>query len=323
MLSGVKPTGRPHIGNYFGAMKQFVELQNSDYDVFVFIADIHALNFIHQGKELQQRVEDLCLDYLAIGLDPEKITLYRQSDVQGIHTDLAWILCSQTTFPYAQRAHNYKDAVAKGKLADYSVGDFLYPMLMAADILLYEADVVPVGRDQQQHIEFTRDMAGKFNHVYGTTFTLPRGIISDDVGTIVGSDGRKMSKSYNNYLALFASEEETEHYITGVVMDSKGIEEKKNPDDYTLYTTAKLFCSTQQDTELRRMFEQGGVGYGDIKKYTAQLINDYLRPMREKRQELERNPEYVHHVLHKGGEQAKAIAEKKMREVREKIGFAV
>lgn len=322
LLSGVKPTGRPHVGNYFGAMKQFVDLQDSGHEVYAMIADIHALNFIQDGKKMRDEITELCLDYLAIGLDPKKIVLFQQSEVK-VHTELGWIFSSLTTFPYAQRAHTYKDAVEKGNMSDYSVGDFTYPMLMAADILLYSPDVVPVGKDQKQHIEFARDFAQKFNTTYGDTFKLPKEIISEEVGVVIGSDGRKMSKSYGNQLALFATEEETIKYIKGIAMDSKGIDEKKNPDDYALYEIAKLFVTNSQDKELRAMFEQGGVGYGDIKMHVAKIVNEYLRPMRERRKLLVKNPQKVKSILKQGGKRASKVANKKMEEVRRKVGLVL
>ncbi|KKR26313.1 MAG: Tryptophan-tRNA ligase, partial [Microgenomates group bacterium GW2011_GWC1_39_7] len=203
LLSGVKPTGRPHIGNYFGAMKQFVDLQNSYYCLFM-IADYHALNFIQNREEMHDNIFDLTLDYLAIGLDPKTSIIFRQSDVSA-HTELAWIFDTITTMPYLMRAHAFKDAEAKDK--EISVGTFNYPMLMAADILLYDTDVVPVGQDQKQHVEYARDTAQKFNRIFGETFKLPEPLILERVSTVLGTDGRKMSKSYGNTIPLFATDE--------------------------------------------------------------------------------------------------------------------
>lgn len=322
LLSGVKPTGRPHIGNYFGAMKQFVDLQDSGYEVYAMIADIHAVNFIQNGPELRESILELYLDYLAIGLDPKKITLFQQSGAR-VHTELGWIFGAHTTVPYAKRAHSYKDAEAKGELSNFSVGDFTYPILMAADILLYSPDVVPVGKDQQQHLEFAVDFAQRFNRVYGDTFKLPKAIISDEVGTVPGADGRKMSKSYKNHLPLFATEDETHKYIMSIAMDSKGIDEKKNPDDYVLYQIAKLVMTPEEDEEIRAYFKNGGTGYGDIKTRVAEIMNNYLRDMREKRRELARDPETALVFLKQGNERAHKLAEEKMIEVRKKVGFTL
>jgi len=319
MLSGIKPTGNPHIGNYFGALKQWVDMQN-EYDSFVFIPDYHAIISVQDGKRLHDLIINLAIDFLAIGLDPKKVVLYKQSDVP-CHTELTWIFNCLTTMPQLMRGHAFKDSEAKSK--EVSVGLFDYPVLQAADIVLYDADVVPVGEDQKQHIEMAREIVRKFNNTYGETFKEPQEMIKSGVGTIVGNDGRKMSKSYGNHLPLFATESKTEKYIMGVPMDSKGIDEPKNPDEYPLYQMAVLFCDDAQNVELRSMFEQGGVGYGDIKKHVAGLINDYLRPMRERRVELEKDPEVVKEILRQGAEKARAIAEEKMQEVREKVGLVL
>ena len=215
MLSGVKPTGRPHIGNYFGAMRQFVELQN-DYRTHIMLADLHALTTVKNAKQLKADTLDLAIDYLAIGLDPNKVTLFKQSDVPE-HSELAWIFDCITTMPYLMRAHAYKDAEAKNKELD--VGTFTYPMLMAADILLYDTDVVPVGKDQQQHVEYVRDTAEKFNRLFGETFKLPKAMILEAVETVPGLDGQKMSKSYGNTIPLFAKDAEIKKLVMSIVTD--------------------------------------------------------------------------------------------------------
>ncbi len=320
-LSGVKPTGRPHIGNYFGAIKQFVDMANSDdHQMYIFIADYHALNFIHDAKEMQDNSFDLILDYLAVGLDPEKVVLYKQSSVPQV-AELCWIFDTITTMPYLMRAHAFKDAEAKNK--DIGVGDFNYPVLMAADILIQDTDLVPVGKDQQQHVEMARDIAEKFNRIFGETFKLPKVLIKEDVQSVPGADGQKMSKSYKNHLPLFATEEETEKYVMSIPMDSKEIDEKKNPEDYALYKIFKLFATDEQDVEVREMFEKGGVGYADIKKYVAKVINDYLTEMRERRKELAQNKEEILKILEEGGKIAREGAEEKMKEVRQKTGLSL
>ncbi len=317
LLTGIQPSGKPHIGNYFGMMKQVVDMQD-EYESFPFIANYHSLNTIQDAETMRENTINVALDYLAIGLDPEKVTLFKQSDVHQV-AELCWILDTITTMPYLMRAHAFKDAEAKNK--DISVGTFNYPILMAADILIQDTDVVPVGKDQQQHVEMARDIAEKFNRIYGETFKLPKSIIKEDVAVIPGTDGQKMSKSYGNTIPLFATEEETEKIIMSIPMDSKGIEEKKNPDDYSLYKIFKFFATDEQDKETRGMFENGGVGYADIKKYVTGVINDYLGEVREKRKELENNKEMVIEILENGGKVAREKAEKKMGEVRKNIGI--
>lgn len=320
LLSGIQPSGNTHIGNYFGMMKQMVDNQD-EYVNYTFIVDYHALTTVKSGKELAEHTYNIALDFLALGLDPKKVVLFKQSDVP-VHTELAWILNCLTPAQAVLGAHAFKDAQEAGK-KEITAGLLTYPILQVADILLYDVNLVPVGKDQAQHIEMARDIARKFNNLYGKTFVEPKAVIKEDVGTIVGSDGRKMSKSYGNQLALFATEEETVKYIKGVTMDSKGVDERKNPDEYALYEIAKLFVTSEQDKELRSMFENGGVGYGDIKMHVADLINDYLRPMREKRRQLAKNPAKVKKILEQGGKKASKVANKKMNEVREKIGLVL
>ena len=218
LLSGVKPTGRPHIGNYFGAMKQFLDMQE-DYFCYFMIADYHALNFIQDAKVLRENILNLMLDYLAIGLDPKKSIIFKQSDISE-HTELTWIFDAITTMPYLERAHAYKDAQAKGK--EVNVGTFNYPMLMAADILLYDPDIIPVGQDQKQHVEYARDTAEKFNRIFGEVFKLPEAKILSAVAVIPGTDGKKMSKSSNNTIELFATDAEIEKAVMSIVTDSSG-----------------------------------------------------------------------------------------------------
>ena len=319
ILSGVKPTGHPHIGNYFGAMKQFVDYANNDENkMFIFIADYHALNFVKNAEEMKQNTFDLILDYLAIGLDAEKVFLYKQSDVPQV-TELCWIFDTITTMPYLMRAHAFKDAEAKNK--DINVGDFNYPVLMAADILIQDTDLVPVGKDQQQHVEMARDIAEKFNRIYGNVLKLPKAFIKENVQSVIGIDGQKMSKSYGNVIPLFATDEETEKIIMSIPMDSKEIAEIKNPEDYNLYKISKLFTNEDEDIKIREMFEKGGVGYAEIKKFVAEIINNYLRPMREKREKLSQDPEKIISILEEGGQIAREKAEKKMEEIRKAVGI--
>ncbi len=322
-MTGVKPTGRPHIGNYFGAMKPMVDLVNSgEYQPYIFIADIHALNFVQNKEEMQAGIYNLLLDYLAIGLDPKKVTIFQQSEIPE-HTELAWFLNTLISTPFLMRGHSFKDAKAKGELDKFSIGDFTYPVLMAADILLYAPDVVPVGKDQKQHLEFARDFAQKFNNKFGEIMKLPEPLISEEVGTVIGTDGRKMSKSYKNILPLFASEKEIREIIRTIPMDSKLPAESKNPDDYNLYHIFKLFADLEEDKKLRKMFLEGGVGYGEIKKFVGDVIIKYTKKMNQRRQEFEKNPEQVLAILKEGTERARQVAQAKIKEVKKAIGFVL
>jgi tryptophanyl-tRNA synthetase len=308
LISGVKPTGRPHIGNYFGAMKQFVDLQN-EYDTHVFIADLHALNFIQDGDKLRELSHELILDYLGIGLDPEKVIFFKQSDIHE-HAELTWIFDTLITVPFMMRAHAYKDAVAKGD--EPSMGLFNYPVLMASDILLYDADVVPVGRDQKQHIEYARDIAQKFNNVYGEVFKLPDDLILENVETIPGLDGRKMSKSYGNTIPLFGTDEEIEKAVMSIVTDSGG----DIPEN--VYAIHKLF---RPEAELKDIYAENKGKYKNLKDILVQDIKDFIAPMRARRAEYANDPSKVQQILRDGALKAKAKAEAKMTEVRNKIGL--
>lgn len=314
LLSGVKPTGRPHIGNYFGAMKQFVDLQD-DYETFVMVADLHALNFIQAKDEMLKLSHDLILDYLGIGLDPAKVTLFKQSAVPA-HTQLTWIFDTLVTVPFMMRAHAYKDAVAKD--IEPGMGLFNYPVLMAADILLYDADVVPVGKDQKQHIEYTRDIAGKFNFQYAELFKLPNELIMEEVATVPGTDGQKMSKSYGNTIPLFGTDEEITKAVMSIPTDSRGKDEEKNPDDLILYQIHKLFNPSE---ELKSQY-RSGLGYGDAKKMLIKDIIDFVTPMRERRKKYEDDPKLVQEILLNGAMKANEIAMKKLTNVYEAIGLA-
>ena len=248
IFSGVKPTGRPHIGNYFGAMRQFLKLQNeNDSGTNYFcVVDYHALNLVQNAEEMRRLSLDVAIDFLAIGLDPKKSVIFKQSDVLE-HTELAWIFDTITTVPYLKRAHAYKDAVAKGGEEDVSAGTFTYPMLMAADILLYDTDIVPVGLDQKQHIEFARDTAEKFNRIFTETFKLPDAYILENVQTVPGIDGQKMSKSYNNTISLFASDLEIEKAVMSIVTDSSG----ERPEN--VYAIHKLI---RDEAELKKFMKK-------------------------------------------------------------------
>ncbi len=318
LVSGVKPTGRPHIGNYLGAMRQFVDLQN-EYDTRVFIADLHALNTIHDRDELYNASLDIAMDYLAIGLDPDKVMLYKQSDIPVV-TELALIFNTLTTVPYLQRAHAYKDAEAKG--SEINAGTFMYPILMAADILIHDADIVPVGQDQKQHIEIARDTAEKFNNAYGETFKLPKELIQENTATVPGIDGQKMSKSYNNTIPLFATEEEIKKAVMGIATDSKAPEEPKDTEEDTLYTLHTLFTTGDDLEKVKEGYEKGGLGYRESKDILVAHIDALIAPLREKRFEIAKDTDAVKAMLEEGGKKAKEIAQQKMEIVRKQVGIA-
>ena len=312
-LSGIQPSGKPHIGNYFGMMKQLLGMQE-EYDVYALIVDYHALKSIQSSKEMKENIIGVVLDYLALGLDPKKVTLFKQSDISE-HTELCWIFDTITTMPYLMRAHAFKDAEAKNKEID--VGTFNYPMLMAADILLYDTDIVPVGADQKQHIEIARDTAEKFNRIYGKgnqTFKLPEAMIMKDVAVVPGTDGRKMSKSYNNTIPLFAEYEEIKKAVMGIVTDSgEGI--PKN-----VYAIHNLLRSA---SELLPIYESKAGKYKELKELLIEDLEKFIAPMREKRKEFEKDIPKALEILKAGGEKAKKVASTKMQEVREKIGVQV
>lgn len=310
LLSGVKPTGRPHLGNYFGAMKQFVDLLNTgDYECFVFVADYHGLNFIQDKAQMRQHIIDLVKDYVAIGLDPKKVTIYKQSDISE-HTELTWVFDTITTMPYLMRAHAFKDAEAKDK--EISVGTFNYPMLMAADILLYEPDVVPVGQDQKQHIEYARDTAEKFNRIFGETFKLPKEIIQSNVAVVPGTDGQKMSKSYGNTIPLFSTKDEIAKAVMRIVTDSSG----ERPEN--VFSIHKLFRS---EVELKPLYEENKGSYKILKENLIEDIEALIAPMRELRETV--SEEDVRNILSDGKTKARAIAAAKMEDVKNKIGLII
>ncbi len=312
LVSGVQPTGDLHIGNYFGAMRQFVELiQTGKYRPLIFVADYHALNTMQDAEEMRRRTHELVMGYLAVGLDPKEVVFFKQSDVPA-HTELCWIFDTITTMPYLMRAHAFKDAEAKNK--EISVGTFNYPMLMAADILLYDAAVVPVGADQKQHIEVTRDTAEKFNRVFTTdVFKLPEPYIIPDVAVVPGTDGRKMSKSYGNVIPLFASRDELAKCVMSIITDSSG-ERPKN-----VYAIHALVRS---ERELGKMYDEHRGNYKMLKELLIEDLDRYLAPIRAKYEELTDDPRIVEEVLARGKREARAISEAKMERVRRTIGVA-
>ena len=300
LVSGVKPTGDLHIGNYFGAMRQQVELvKEGKYRPFIFVADYHALNTIQDAEEMRRRTEELVTAYLAIGLDPEEVVLFKQSDVPA-HTELCWIFDTITTMPYLMRAHAYKDAEAKNK--EINVGTFNYPMLMAADILLYDAAIVPVGQDQKQHIEYARDTAEKFNRTFKEeVFSLPKPYILEDVAVVPGTDGRKMSKSYGNVIPLFAPKDELAKCVMAIVTDSSG-DVPKN-----VYAIHKL---VKPEGELMTLYAEHKGKYKELKEALVEDLDAYFAPMRKQYDELKGQPEKVRDILARGKETATTFTPK-------------
>lgn len=318
ILSGVKPTGKAHIGNYLGAMRNHVNMQQ-DHENFIFIADLHSLTTVKNKAELQELIIDLALDYLALGLNPERAVFFRQSDVPE-HAELTWVLNCLTPMPMLELAHAYKDAVAKGN-REINAGLFTYPVLMAVDILIYKPDIVPVGKDQKQHVEIARDLAGKFNRTYGEVFKLPTPYIPEEVAVVIGTDGQKMSKSYGNTIELFASDKALKKQVMGIVTDSTPVEAPKDPD--TIYKLYSYFATEDEKKTLLERYQAGGMGYGDAKKLLLEKIIETFKPYREERERLKNDLVYVKDVLKKGAEKARETATATKAEVWEKTGLSI
>ena len=315
LLSGIKPTGQLHLGNYFGAIRQFVDLQQ-EYESYVFIADLHALNQVHDAKELRSGITETLVAYLACGLDPEKVVLFQQSAVPG-HAQLCIILNSIASIGMLERSHAYKDALANGKPAN--VGLFDYPILMAADILLYEPKVVPVGHDQRQHLEIAVDLAQRFNHLFGQTFLEPEALILDDVAVVPGTDGRKMSKSYANTIGLFEEEGDLRKKIMSIVTDSKRPEEPKETAGDTLYALHSLTAG-EQLPEITARYQQGGIGYKESKDILFTNLNNFIAPLLKRKKQLLDDPGALRSILEDGAKRANSVAQPKIYEVLQKVG---
>ncbi len=316
ILSGVQPSGKLHLGNYFGAIRQHIALQDEG-ECFFFIADYHALTTIQDRRQLAENVRGVALDYLALGLDPEKAAFFRQSDIPEV-TELAWILSTVTGTGLLERAHSYKDKLARGIAP--SAGLFNYPVLMAADILIYRSNLVPVGQDQVQHIEMTRDMAGSFNQVYGRVFPLPECRL-DRAPTVPGTDGKKMSKSYGNTIEIFAEGAQLKNSIMRIVTDSTPVEAPKDPEKDTLFALYGLFAKEDEKKALAARYRAGGLGYGEVKKMLIQMIDAHFAPARARRKDLQRHPSAVEKALRMGAEKAGVEAKETMRLVREAVGL--
>jgi tryptophanyl-tRNA synthetase len=322
ILSGIQPSGVLHIGNYFGMMRPAIALQKEG-ETFYFIADYHALTSLRDPKALRENSRRVALDFLACGLDPDKGALFRQSDVPQT-TELAWILSTVAPMGLLERAHSYKDKLARGMSA--TVGLFGYPVLMAADILIYDSDIVPVGKDQRQHIEITRDLAVKINETYGSEpdrpiFKLPEPRIQAATEVVPGTDGQKMSKSYGNNIDIFGDEKEARKRVMSIVTDSTPVEAPKDSARSTIVQLYSLFASKGEIAEMRERFQKGGTGYGDFKKELFEKLWEYFSPMRKRREEILADKSYIDNVLARGAKRANAIADQVMQRVRKAVGL--
>ena len=305
ILSGIQPSGIPHAGNYFGMMKPSIALQDEG-EAYYFIADYHSMTSLTDPNLRREYTQRAAVDFLACGLDPEKAVLFKQSDVPE-HVELSWILSTICPMGLLNRCHSYKDKVAKGLEANH--GLFAYPVLMAADILIYDSDIVPVGQDQKQHVEVTRDIANKFNELYGETFVVPEPRIRGDVAKILGTDGEKMSKSYNNAIDIFGEEKAIRKRIMSIVMDSRTREEPKpDAENNNAIKLLKLVADPSSYEESLGALQEGGYGYGDLKKTLFERYWEYFAPARKRRAELEDNMDYVNQVLKDGADKARAVA---------------
>ncbi len=319
ILTGIQPSGTLHIGNYFGAMRPVIGLQGQG-EVFVFLADLHALTSLRDAAALRATSREAAVDLLACGLDPDWTVFWRQSDVP-YHAELMWILSTVTPMGLMERMVAYKDKVARG--ISSNVGLFTYPILQAADILLYDADLVPVGKDQKQHLEATRDIAVKMNEAFGGgVLKLPEPQISEDVALVPGLDGQKMSKSYGNTIDIFAGEKALRKRVMGIVTDSTPLEDPKDPEGSLIVELYRQFATADEVEEMRGEFRAGGVGYGHFKQRLFEAVWTYFAPLRERRAELEARPDYVDDVLRDGARRAGEVAERTMERVRRAVGLA-
>jgi tryptophanyl-tRNA synthetase len=316
ILSGIQPSGRPHLGNYFSMMKRMLEYQETS-ELFCFVASYHAMTTVEKGEDLARNIEGVVLDFLALGMDPNRSTFWVQSDVPEV-TELTWILSMQITVPQLELAHSFKDKVAQGIIP--SGGLFIYPILMAADILTFRSEKVPVGKDQKQHLEFTRDIARRFNNVYGDILTMPEADISEDVAVVPGLDGRKMSKSYKNTIDFFAAEKDLKKAVSSIVTDSKGVDDVKEPEG-PLYDIYSLFLDEDGRKALADRFRTPGTGYGHIKMDLLKAILEHFGEARERRATLEKDPDTVRDMLAAGAKKARAVAAPLLDEVRKATGL--
>ena len=317
ILSGIQPSGSLHIGNYFGMMKQMIKHQNNS-ELFCFIVNYHAMTSLHDGNELRENTIEAAIDFLALGLDPDKSIFWIQSDVPEV-MELSWILSCHTSLGLLERSHSYKDKIARGIVPN--AGLFTYPVLMAADILLYDADIVPVGKDQKQHIEITRDIAGSFNNTYGDIFVIPEGEISEDTAVIPGIDGQKMSKSYGNTINIFDDEQTLKKKIMKIVTDSTPVEDPKDPDSCNLFSLYKLFAADDMLSDMKEKYLKGGTGYGQVKKELLELLIEYFKPYRENRKQFENDHGEVYSILKRGADKARSVASVTLKRAKDAVGI--
>lgn len=317
ILSGIQPSGKLHIGNYFGMMKPMIH--NMDHgELYAFIVNLHALTTVHDSKAIARDTLEAAADFLALGLDPDRCIFWVQSDVPEV-TELTWILSTLTPMGLLERCHSFKDKVAKG--IQPSHGLFSYPVLMAADILLYQANLVPVGKDQKQHIEVARDVAIKFNNTFGETFVLPEPGIDDNLATVPGLDGQKMSKSYGNTIGIFLDAKSLKKRVMAIVTDAAPVEAVKDPDTCNLYNIFKLFAPVDRVQEVRDLYRNGGAAYGYLKLELVDILWEYFRAAREKREQLAADSGYLREVLARGAEKARAKAAPTLALVRQRVGL--
>ncbi len=317
VLSGIQPSGSFHIGNYFAMMKKMIEYQESQ-ELFAFIANLHAMTSLPKGDVLRTNTREAAAGFLSLGLDPDKSVFWVQSDVLEV-TELTWALSNLTPMGLLERCHSYKDKVAKGIGANH--GLFAYPVLMAADILLYQSERVPVGKDQKQHLEVARDIAIKFNNDFGETFVVPEAEIDEDVAIIPGTDGQKMSKSYGNTIDIFCSKKQLKKQVMGIVTDSTPVEAPKDPDKCNLFAVAALFLSEDEKKDLAERYRAGGLGYGEVKKDLLERVWNFFAPYREERDALLEDEDRLNGILKKGADKAREVALKTINDVRKRTGI--
>lgn len=317
ILSGIQPSGSLHIGNYFAMMKRMIEYQ-ADNELFCFIVNYHAMTSLNEGQTLRNNTIEAAIDFLALGLDPDRCYFWVQSDVPEV-TELTWILSCHTSLGLLDRSHSYKDKVAKGIVPN--AGLYTYPILMAADILLYQANVIPVGKDQKQHVEITRDIAERFNNTFGEIFVLPEPFIADDIAVIPGVDGQKMSKSYGNTISIFEDEKSLKTKIMKIVTDSLPVESPKNPETCNLFALYKLFAAPEKTELLKERYINGGVGYGEVKKELVSLTWEYFAPFRKKREQFAADTGEVINILQNGASKVRNVAAPTLDKVKKAVGL--
>jgi tryptophanyl-tRNA synthetase len=317
ILSGIQPSGSLHIGNYFGMMKPMIEYQEVD-ELYCFIVNYHAMTSVTDGRQLAKGTVDAAMDFLALGLDPAQAIFWVQSDVPEV-AELTWILNNVTPVGLLLRSHSYKDKIAQGLSPNH--GLLSYPVLMAADILLYQSEKVPVGQDQQQHLEIARDIAIKFNHFFGETFVIPEAEINPNIPTVLGLDGRKMSKSYDNTIEIFTAEDSLRKKIAAIVTDSTPVADPKDPDKCNLFAIISLFLSEVEKTDLAERYQRGGLKYNEVKNELFGRIWEFFGSAREKREQLEQAPDHVREILKAGAEKARAKALPTLELAKERVGL--